>query len=694
MTDKSILEQIKDLRNKIKCLCALPSLTIDDLKPYQLTSEKGQPNGYAPLNNSSQIDSQYLPSYVDDVLEFANLASFPTSGESGKIYVAIDSSLQYRWGGSIYVPFSGGTIPITQWAESTTTYGIYYADSLGGVNTVGKVGIGKDPTTDTFEVNGTLSFYIPNFSTPVFKMYSNGTIGKVIPGTSDANNNFVFGKNAGLYGTGNSNVILGDFAMATVNGSNNTIIGYSSGQGVNNSLANFNVAIGTSTSLSVASQNAVVIGNNARSSGDYNTAIGAYAGFNSTSGANCIFLGNRAGQVNTGNNNIIISSQTGTLTTGLLTSGTNNIILSRVGNTGITTGSGNIVIGNVVGLSAALANTMVFSNGVGTERFRIDSNGYFGLGTVSPVAKLDVALGLTTLLTAINATGQIDDFLQYNIKNTSTGTKAQSGYAATANNGTDTTGFAWMGINNSNFNFPTVYNIGVGNDVTYIGSGQDMHIANANNTKSIIFSTGKAVTPFFDERMRITNSGSIGIGTATPVTTAILDVSSTTKGVLLPRMTLAQRNAIVSPVIGLMIFNMTRNELEWFDGQVWLNRTLVKKQNVSGSTVTAGMIVRQSISTINGVTATTVDADNKVVGVVVDGNLVNNGIITVQITGETSVLCTGTVNLADFIYSTTTIGIGRGAASAASGALLIANGQRNGAGNSLISASFLTGEKY
>ena len=50
-----------------------------------------------------KIPSSQLPSYVDDVLEFANLASFPATGESGKIYIAIDTNITYRWGGSSYV---------------------------------------------------------------------------------------------------------------------------------------------------------------------------------------------------------------------------------------------------------------------------------------------------------------------------------------------------------------------------------------------------------------------------------------------------------------------------------------------------------------------------------------------------------------------------------------------------------------
>ena len=49
------------------------------------------------------IQSAQLPSYVDDVIEAANLAAFPGTGETGKIYVAIDTGYTYRWSGSIYV---------------------------------------------------------------------------------------------------------------------------------------------------------------------------------------------------------------------------------------------------------------------------------------------------------------------------------------------------------------------------------------------------------------------------------------------------------------------------------------------------------------------------------------------------------------------------------------------------------------
>lgn len=179
--------------------------------------------------------------------------------------------------------------------------------------------------------------------------------------------------------------------------------------------------------------------------------------------------------------------------------------------------------------------------GTQTRAMFIDETQRVGIGTSTPTSKLDVSTGVTTTNSIVNATGSINDYLQYNIQNTSTGTQAQSGYSATANNGSATSGFAWLGINNSNFNFPTSYNIGGANDVSFIGSGQDMYVANANNTKSIIFSTGRATTPFFAEQMRILNNGNVGIGSSNPLNKLVV------KGLNNPVSALgtAQTNAIL-----------------------------------------------------------------------------------------------------------------------------------------------------
>lgn len=59
---------------------------------------------------SGVIDAARLPSYVDDVVEAANLAGFPATGETGKIYVALDTNKTYRWSGSAYVFITSGAV--------------------------------------------------------------------------------------------------------------------------------------------------------------------------------------------------------------------------------------------------------------------------------------------------------------------------------------------------------------------------------------------------------------------------------------------------------------------------------------------------------------------------------------------------------------------------------------------------------
>ena len=69
---------------------------------------------------SGLIPASQLPSYVDDVLNFPDLASFPSLGEDGKIYIAEDVNKTYRWGGSSYVEIGGGGVALGE--TSSTAY--------------------------------------------------------------------------------------------------------------------------------------------------------------------------------------------------------------------------------------------------------------------------------------------------------------------------------------------------------------------------------------------------------------------------------------------------------------------------------------------------------------------------------------------------------------------------------------------
>ena len=73
---------------------------------YIPLSQKGAANGVTPLGSDSKIAAIYLPSYVDDVLEYAAKSSFPATGESGKMYVDTSTNKVWRWSGSTYIEIS------------------------------------------------------------------------------------------------------------------------------------------------------------------------------------------------------------------------------------------------------------------------------------------------------------------------------------------------------------------------------------------------------------------------------------------------------------------------------------------------------------------------------------------------------------------------------------------------------------
>jgi hypothetical protein len=79
----------------------------------------------------------------------------------------------------------------------------------------------------------------------------------------------------------------------------------------------------------------------------------------------------------------------------------------------------------------------------------------------------------------------------------------------------------------------------------------------------------------FTDAMVLNNSGNVGIGTSSPSASAILDVQSTTKGVRMPNMTTAQKNAIASPAAGLMVFDTTLAKLCVYSGAAWQTVTSV-----------------------------------------------------------------------------------------------------------------------
>lgn len=122
---------------------------------------RGANGGVASLDTSGKVPESQLPSYVDDVLEYNNKAAFPATGESGKIYVAKDTNLTYRWSGSAYVEISPS---LALGETSSTAYagdkGKALADKLAGIpGDANKADVNYDTTNKkiTKTIDGTTS---------------------------------------------------------------------------------------------------------------------------------------------------------------------------------------------------------------------------------------------------------------------------------------------------------------------------------------------------------------------------------------------------------------------------------------------------------------------------------------------------------------------------------------------------------
>ena len=116
-----------------------------------------------------------------------------------------------------------------------------------------------------------------------------------------------------------------------------------------------------------------------------------------------------------------------------------------------------------------------------------------------------------------------------------------------------------------------------------------------NDTKIQVEKTTDEDIIHFDiagsEAMVIDNNRNVGIGTSSPDGSAMLDVKSTDKGMLVPRMTSAQRTGISSPATGLLVFDMDNASFWYYDGSSWADLSAASASlddaYNNGSTITA-----------------------------------------------------------------------------------------------------------
>lgn len=105
----------------------------------QDSAAKGAANGYAALDANALVPAAQLPSYVDDVVEYANAGAFPASGELGKIYIAANTSRSWRWTGTVYAEIIAS--PGTTDAISEGSTNLFFTSTRADARITAAVGV-------------------------------------------------------------------------------------------------------------------------------------------------------------------------------------------------------------------------------------------------------------------------------------------------------------------------------------------------------------------------------------------------------------------------------------------------------------------------------------------------------------------------------------------------------------------------
>ncbi len=185
---------------------------IDDIETkfndFVPLTQKGAANGVATLDSAGIITASQLPSFVDDVMEYTNQAGFPSSGETGKIYVAIDTSKIYRWTGSQYIEISSQVSTADSANELATARTISITgDGSGSVSFDGSADVSlsltvsDDSHSHAIATSSAAGFMSTTHATRVNNMRQNAGDGL----TKDSSQRFAHGNTSSVANTSNTN---------------------------------------------------------------------------------------------------------------------------------------------------------------------------------------------------------------------------------------------------------------------------------------------------------------------------------------------------------------------------------------------------------------------------------------------------------------------------------------------------------
>ena len=282
------------------------------------------------------------------------------------------------------------------------------------------------------------------------------------------------------------------------------------------------------------------------------------------------------------------SGQSSTITTFYGAGSDGNNIFIGGGGLGSGTGGGSNLLGSYntsLGGNALLNNTTGSTNtAVGYQSLLSNSSGientavgYQSLST-NTIGSFNTALGLQSLRD--NSIGSRNAAFgeQSLLSNLSGSNNTALGYRAGYGLGTN---FNLTGNNNIFIGYESVGVSAVESNRTWIGNGSTITTVVRGNLL-LGTTTDAGFQLDVNGTARIQTNLKVGAATAQNAS-AVLDVESTTKGVLIPRMTTVQRNAIVTPATGLQIYNTTTNTNDYWNGTTWVSLSVGAFVPLSGT---------------------------------------------------------------------------------------------------------------
>ena len=310
--------------------------------------------------------------------------------------------------------------------------------------------------------------------------------------------------------------------------------------------------------------------------GSQNTSFGFASLIDNITGSGNTSIGYQALQKNIGSNNIAIGSNA----MYLAQNATGNIILGNSVLQNATSPSGNVVIGMAAGstnFTNESNNTLI---GYGTQLGVTGITNATALGNGATVSSSNTVRLGNNAVTTISVDGNVAKSFgleRHTVDNTA------------GNNLTLLAGGAKSASTDKNGG-NIILNSGVST-----GSGSSNIILSTASSNSSGTSDN---TP--TEKVRITGSGQVGIGTQTPHSSSILELNSTSKGLLLPRLTVDQRDAISSPTEGLLIYNTTAGSPEIYAKSKKGERVILDYTGTPSSVTGTPVIWQEFTPLLNG----------------------------------------------------------------------------------------------